>query len=153
MSVKIEIINNALVCTDTITSEILISQPSNIVWYKENELVDIDRISFYNAKYVSGISRNSIEFPYIDLSNAVDSSLTSFTEVSFRSFVYSFLSEGSVSNLLLLRYKQRVQAMGGVVESLECLSTLGLNDYNWRYYFRVVDQGGVVESLECVPLY
>lgn len=153
MSVKIEIINNALVCTDTSTDEILISQPSSDVWYKDNELESIDRISFYNAKYIFGINKNSIEFPYIDLSNAVDSSLTSFSESSFRLFAYSFLSTNPINSLLLLRYKQRVEAMGGVVESLDCLSSLGLDNYNWEYYFRVVDSGGIIESLECVTLY
>tara|TARA_R110000737_G_scaffold87154_1_gene119891 strand:+ start:284 stop:634 length:351 start_codon:yes stop_codon:yes gene_type:complete len=95
MSIKIEIIGNALVCTDTLTSEILLSQPSDIVWYKENELEDIDRISFYNTNYVFGISINSIEFPYIDFLNAVDSSLTPFTKNSIRSFIQASLGAGT----------------------------------------------------------
>jgi hypothetical protein len=122
MSVKIEIISNALVCTDTVTSDVLISQPSNIVWYKENELEDIERISFYNAKFNLGINKNSTEFPYIDLSNAVDSSLTSFTKATFRNFVYSFLYE-SLINELTSSFQTRVLADGGTVEALTCVNS------------------------------
>jgi len=49
-------------------------------------------------------------------------------------------------------YSDRVEADGGIVESLQCVSEAlsSLSDYNWDYYFRVESDGGVVESLECV---
>lgn len=50
-------------------------------------------------------------------------------------------------------YESRVKADGGIIESLSCLSSLGLNSYNWNYNYRVQNDGGVVESLACVPLY
>jgi len=53
--------------------------------------------------------------------------------------------------LLELRYIERVEADGGVVESTECLKSTW-SEYNWKYAFRVTDDGGVVESLECVTL-
>ena len=50
------------------------------------------------------------------------------------------------------RYKERVEADGGVVESLECLNAADFMANNWLYYFRVIDDGGIVESLECVNI-
>ena len=54
-------------------------------------------------------------------------------------------------SLLELRYIERVEADGGVVESTECLKSTW-SEYNWEYAFRVTDDGGVVESLECVTI-
>ena len=87
MSVKIQIINNALVCTDTVSSAILISQPSKDFWYKERDLID-GRISFYNTNLNSERGGNE-ELQYIQLSNSVDGGLVAFTEVSFRAFMYT----------------------------------------------------------------
>ena len=53
-------------------------------------------------------------------------------------------------NALTLRYKSRILADGGVVESLDCVNSADFISNNWAYYFRVIDDGGVVESLECV---
>ena len=44
----------------------------------------------------------------------------------------------------------RVVADGGTVEAEECVSALGLNQYNWEYNNRVEADGGTIESLECV---
>ena len=49
---------------------------------------------------------------------------------------------------LALRFVDRVEQDGGVIESKECL-TKDYSKYNWAYYYRVIDDGGVVESLEC----
>ena len=62
-----------------------------------------------------------------------------------------YLDEAGFSQLTQ-RFKSRVEADGGVVESDSRISNLGLDDYNWTYYFRVIDDSGSVESLECVIL-
>ncbi len=64
MSIKIEIIGNALVCTDTVTSDIIISQPSKDTWYKEDEL-QIGRIIFYDANGLKGEELITKDFPII----------------------------------------------------------------------------------------
>ena len=60
---------------------------------------------------------------------------------------------GLAIGILADRYKTRVEADGGVVESLSCVNDADfISANNWTYYFRVVDDGGLVESLECVKL-
>ena len=63
----------------------------------------------------------------------------------------SYLDLAQTLGLLELRYIQRAEADGGLVESTECL-TSDFSSYNWKYAFRVTDDGGVIESLECVTL-
>lgn len=87
MSVSIQIINNAIVCTDTDTDTILISQPSKDIWYKERDLVN-ERISFYKTNLNSERGADE-ELPYIELANAVDGGLVAFSIASFRTFMYA----------------------------------------------------------------
>tara|TARA_R110002049_G_scaffold309180_1_gene518122 strand:- start:12934 stop:13713 length:780 start_codon:yes stop_codon:yes gene_type:complete len=94
--VKIEIIVGALVCTDTDSGLILISQPSKDIWYKEKDLTELDRISFYDANGIQGGAIYSKELPTIQLNEAVDSSLNPFTATSFREFATNFLGYDSV---------------------------------------------------------
>lgn len=96
MAIKIEIIGGALVCTDTITSEIVISQPSKDIWYKENDLDSLDRISFYDSNGISGGAVNSIELPTIQLSDAVDVNLSGFVASTFREFATNFLGYDAI---------------------------------------------------------
>tara|TARA_R110001632_G_scaffold64066_2_gene152655 strand:- start:942 stop:1583 length:642 start_codon:yes stop_codon:yes gene_type:complete len=53
-----------------------------------------------------------------------------------------------ITSELVNRYRDRVVADGGVVESLQCADVF--RNINWSYYFRVTDDNGIVESLECV---
>ena len=56
-------------------------------------------------------------------------------------------------SILTYRYQDRVEADGGVVESLNCVNNADfVRPYSWNYYFRVIDDGGIVESLECVTI-
>jgi len=57
---------------------------------------------------------------------------------------------GTSISPLAVFYNDRVEADGGVVESLECVDNAIDTDLNWDYYVRVVSDGGKVESLECV---
>ncbi len=90
MAIKIEIVGNALVCTDTVSTEIIISQPSKDVWYKEDKL-QIGKIQFYDANGLKGENRISEDFPFILLSDAVDDTLTAFNEATFRNFAITNL--------------------------------------------------------------
>ena len=87
MSIKIEVLYNALICTDTVSGNVLISQPSKDIWYKEKDLVN-GRISLYKTNVNSEKGADE-EIPYIDLSEAIDSSLSSFDASTFRTFMYS----------------------------------------------------------------
>tara|TARA_R110002050_G_scaffold193298_2_gene328191 strand:+ start:592 stop:846 length:255 start_codon:yes stop_codon:yes gene_type:complete len=46
----------------------------------------------------------------------------------------------------------RVEEDGGIVESEECLSSLGLDQYDWEYNNRVQADGGSIEALQCVTI-
>lgn len=83
MSKRIEIIDYALVVTDTVTSEVLVDVPKSSVYYKPNRLVDDGLIVFYNIDIEDKYAYNPAP---IKLSEAVDSTLTSFTESTFEDF-------------------------------------------------------------------
>ena len=55
MSKKIEIKGKALVVTDTVTTDIELTQPQTRVWYKEDDLQG-GRISFYDLDGTENIS-------------------------------------------------------------------------------------------------
>ena len=59
---KIEIIGSALVVTDVATNVIVISQPTKDTWYKEEDLSEIDRVSFYDTNGIKGSSIYSKAF-------------------------------------------------------------------------------------------
>ena len=86
--------------------------------------VDINQIGFYEVKY-----------------NLTDPSGNTATEVVRKVYIISKLAD---------RFKDRVLADGGVVESLQCVDNITYSNYDWSFYFRVTDDGGVVESLECL---
>ncbi len=82
MAKKIEIVDKALVITDTISGKIELTQPPVRTWYKEDDL-QIGRISFYDLDGTEDISGT---FDPINLADAVNSSLVAFTETTFREF-------------------------------------------------------------------
>ena len=47
------------------------------------------------------------------------------------------------------RFSDRVEADGGVVEALDCV-TPEIPNNDWDFYYRVLDDGGTVEALECL---
>lgn len=53
-----------------------------------------------------------------------------------------------ITSDLVNRYRDRVLADGGTIESLQCADAF--SDLDWGYYFRVIDDNGVVEGLECI---
>ena len=54
MAKKITIQGSALNVTDTISSEVEISQPKKSTWYSADDLGAIDRISFYDTSELNG---------------------------------------------------------------------------------------------------
>ena len=49
-------------------------------------------------------------------------------------------------------YIARVEAAGGTIESPNCITSLGLNEYNWDYACRVNSAGGTIESIQCATI-
>ena len=95
MAEKIEIINNALVVTNTGTGIISISEPAKDYWYKEFDL-QAGRIVLYDANGLKGDQQ--IVYKPIPLAddNAINSALTPFTEATFRTFVFDNLGKSSL---------------------------------------------------------
>jgi len=57
-----------------------------------------------------------------------------------------------VTSDLANRYRDRVLADSGTIESLQCIDNSDFSQYNWSYYFRVLDDNGIVENLECINI-
>lgn len=81
--IKIEIIGQALVITDTITGDILFDVPKGDYYYESDALENFNQISFYNLDLENDIKRNSKKY---DLSIALDVDDNPFTKNSFISF-------------------------------------------------------------------
>lgn len=98
MAKKIEIIGSAIVVTDTITGLIIISQPTKDTWYKENDLSDIDRISFYDTNGIKGGAIYSKALAPFQLSEAIDENDTPFNKASFRELCVNYLGYDRFGN-------------------------------------------------------
>jgi len=93
MAKKIEIIDHALVVTDTITGKIELDKPTKDMWYTINKL-DEGIILFIEK---DGSTRNYTDSKYIILSDAVNSSDVAFNATTFRAFVRLNLGFNSAS--------------------------------------------------------
>ena len=82
MALKFEIINNALVVTDTVTSAIVFDRPTKDTYYQSLRL-DEGKVVLYD---ISGINSYASETLNKPLTDAVDSALTPFTAETFRTF-------------------------------------------------------------------
>lgn len=83
MSKKIEIIGQALVITDTNTSNVLFEAPKGEYYYSVKELVDNGKIKFHNLDHEDNASARPLT---INLSDAVDTDDNPFTLSSFQTF-------------------------------------------------------------------
>jgi hypothetical protein len=82
MGNKFQIIGNALVVTDTSSSEVLFDHPALETYYKSNPLINGEIIL-----EIEDGSRNRVTAGgNFDLADSVDGSDTAFTEQSFRTF-------------------------------------------------------------------
>lgn len=83
MSKRIEIIEKALVVTDTVTSEVELDVPKGSYYYNPKRLADNGHIVFFNLDIDDNWASNP---EVIQLSEAVDSTDTPFTEETFTTF-------------------------------------------------------------------
>ena len=94
MAYKFEIKSNAVVVTDTATSEVLIAQPAKNTWFEESRL-DIGSVSLYG---MSGTDQDNINRYKYDnergfpLSECQDGAGATFSASSFRDWCYANLS-------------------------------------------------------------
>lgn len=94
MAKKIEIINNSLVISDTITLDVISDIPKDLVYYKLSKLVGEYIISIF---VVGNLVNNINTPPAILLSDAVDHRGVAFTTSSFIKFAHDNL--GNLNNL------------------------------------------------------
>lgn len=91
MALKFEIINNALVVTDTVDSSIKFDRPAKDTYYQSYEL-DNGNIVLYD---ISGVNSYASQTYKTTLAGAVDSTLTPFTAETFRTFVRENLGKSN----------------------------------------------------------
>ena len=98
MAYKIQIINNALEVSDTVSGEILVSQPARDTWFAE-EALDDGFAKFYGTtstnednlkKYT--YPQNYDKFQGFPIEECVDAADSALTELTFRNFCYSNLA-------------------------------------------------------------
>ncbi len=101
MAFKIQIISNAVEISDTVSGEILISQPARDSWFEEESL-DRDLIVFYgttstNEDNIKKYRQNDSSFIGFPIADCVDATDTPFTTSTFRDFCYVSLGKSSAS--------------------------------------------------------
>ena len=103
MAYKIQIINNALEVSDTVSGEILISQPARDTWFAE-EALDDGFAKFYGTtstnednlkKYT--YPQNYDKFQGFPIAECVDAADSALTELTFRNLCYQQLAFSSAS--------------------------------------------------------
>lgn len=92
MAIKIELIENALVVTDTVTSDVLIDTPAKEVYFDNQSFNNDSEIVFVKI----GPRRLFVPIhPAIALADAVDTGDASFTAGTFRTFARTNLGKSS----------------------------------------------------------
>ena len=95
MAKKIEIQGKALTVTDTDSGIIELSQPKKSIWYSEDALQNLSRISFYDSDGINGEFTYNPEIPHYQLSECIDPNDIAFTITSFREFCENFLGSNA----------------------------------------------------------
>lgn len=99
MAFKFEIVDNAILVTNTISLDVLIDLPAKDVWYKNKPLND-GFVKIYSPYTLDNNNINEYiidSFEGFDLSQCVDSSDTTFTEQTFRDFCRVSMGKSSAS--------------------------------------------------------
>ena len=91
MPIKIQIVGQSLVVTDTSDSTVLLDAPKSDYYYVSETLENKDKIALFNTDFKSNIYKNPKQ---IDLSEAIDDSDTPFTKSSFIDFCRNNLGAG-----------------------------------------------------------
>jgi hypothetical protein len=132
MALKLEIIDNALVMTDTVTSKVIFEEPAATVY--------VDTVYFLNSPtnlvkfYRTYIADKQVgeEGGYL-LSDLVDSTLAAFTPISFLIFVrksLGFKSATGGSVALIKAFKARTLADSGIFENEDALKVFTKDNYS-----------------------
>ena len=126
MSFKIEIVNNALSVTETISGDIAVFQPNGYTWYEEDSLVG-GFVKFYgttdqNEKNTNKYEYNKVgnSFKGFPLAECVDSGDVVFTAETFRAFASLNLGKSSPAtgaNKILVNQNNYTTTIGGVIDS------------------------------------
>lgn len=83
MAYKIQIINNALVVTDTTLGKEIIDTPAKLVYYDVDQLDQGGLIRFMNLSKTDYVHEN---YPTIALANSLTGADIAFTAASFKTF-------------------------------------------------------------------
>ena len=89
MAKKFEIIDSALVVTDTVSGVILHEYPKRDCWFLSKNLIDEGELFIYDT---GSVNARSSELFRCELSEAVDSALTPFTDSTWRDFARTNLA-------------------------------------------------------------
>ena len=115
MAIKIEIIGQALVITDTADSSIMLDAPKGEYYYKPKELSS-NRIVLYNLDVTDNTRKNPRQ---IDLADAITSADVAFTQSTFAAFCRTNLG-----------FKNGGSSGGGTVEGLVGGDDISIDDTN-----------------------
>ena len=131
MAFKIEIVNNALSVTNTISTEIELFQPTSFTWYEEDSLKSgfvkfygiTDQINKDTNKYEYNKVGNS--FAGYPIAECIDSTDTPFTDETFRTFTSDNLGKSNggstpVTTLdfqIIVTQSNHATTLGGIIDS------------------------------------
>ncbi len=130
MAFKIEIANNALSVTETISGDIAVFQPNGYTWYEEDSLVG-GFVKFYgttdqNEKNTNKYEYNKVgnSFKGFPLAECVDSGDVVFTAETFRAFASLNLGKSSpatgattLENRIIVNQTNVVDTLGTAIDS------------------------------------
>lgn len=126
MAIKIEILDNALQVSDTVSGDVLIDQPAKDTWYVKKDL-DAGKVKVYS--YPSGNNNNineytSESFEGFPIDDCVNSADVTFTVQTFRDFCHASMGKSSASgggadleNRIVLNQSNAATVLSGTVDS------------------------------------
>lgn len=103
MAFKFEIVGNALVITNTVTTKIVLDEPAKDLYINSDFLRDHVKVSIYDTNHThkhSGAQKFSAH-----LADCVDASLTVFTDATVRDFARTNLSTGNTGGSFAAAFK------------------------------------------------
>ena len=114
MKISIKIVGTSLQATNLETGVILFSEEASETWYREDRLKG-GQVQLYDSE---GIFSTIANYPVLFLGEVVDSGGNTFTEESFRDFVFNNL--GSSTPNELETFITRILNLGGIIYSNPC---------------------------------
>lgn len=158
MAYKIQIIDNALQVSDTMSGDVLIDPPSNGVWYKVESLSN-GYIKFFGTTWMNERTLNeykNTDFVGFPIGECVDVNDTTFTAETFRAFCYENLSfssaSGSGANGQAIARSLVTQTLliHNGLEATETVINFGDEETDdWKIVGGVVEVKTVIEEVAC----